>query len=299
LVVIPRYYEESRIVCEGEKVVWQDTTLTTTGKYERVFSSVSGCDSVVVMDLKVLPSNVEVFDTICMGMEYQFLDTLLRDAGEYVRTFQNVLRCDSTVHLYLHVVEPEPTVENDYVCEGELYNGYGYTRLNITQDTMLIQRISSPDGCDSLVHIYVDFIEKIEIDTTVVIADGDFYDFGENSLTKAGKYHEVFVSSAGCDSIVNLTLIVETGLDGVYAMPLVIAPNPVSSEEVSYISGNWTIEEQQGMRVDIVDARGEMIRSFCPTDYPIAIKGFAVRGIYFVRILTGTGDLYVGKIIVN
>jgi hypothetical protein len=251
------------------------------------------------MDLKVLPSNVEVFDTICMGMEYQFLDTLLRDAGEYVRTFQNVLRCDSTVHLYLHVVEPEPTVENDYVCEGELYNGYGYTRLNITQDTMLIQRISSPDGCDSLVHIYVDFIEKIEIDTTVVIADGDFYDFGENSLTKAGKYYEVFVSSAGCDSIVNLTLIVETGLDGVYAMPLVIAPNPVSSEEVSYISGNWTIEEQQGMRVDIVDARGEMIRSFCPTDYPIAIKGFAVRGIYFVRILTGTGDLYVGKIIVN
>ena len=299
LVVIPRYYEESRIVCEGEKVTWLDTTLTTTGRYERVFSSVSGCDSVVVMDLKVLPSNVEVFDTICMGMEYQFLDTLLRDAGEYVRTFQNVLRCDSTVHLYLHVVEPEPTVENDYVCEGELYNGYGYTRLNITQDTMLIQRISSPDGCDSLVHIYVDFIEKIEIDTTVVISEGDFYDFGENSLTKAGKYHEVFVSSAGCDSIVNLTLIVETGLDGVYAMPLVIAPNPVSSEEVSYISGNWTIEEQQGMRVDIVDARGEMIRSFCPTDYPIAIKGFAVRGIYFVRILTGTGDLYVGKIIVN
>ena len=54
------------------------------------------------------------------------MDTILTTSGLYDRTFQNMLRCDSTVHLHLTVAEPEPTIENDYICEGELYTGYGY-----------------------------------------------------------------------------------------------------------------------------------------------------------------------------
>jgi hypothetical protein len=36
-----------------------------------------------------------------------------------------------------------------------------------------------------------------------------------------------------------------------------------------------------------------------PTDYPIAIKGLVVRGVYFVRIVSGTGEVHVGRLVVR
>lgn len=299
LSVIPKYFEEQRYVCEGDKVEWLDTMLTTTGKYERVFENNNGCDSVVIMNLVVLPLEVEVYDTICLGEDYQFLDTIITETGVYVRTFQNMLRCDSIVHLHLTVAEPEPTIENDYICEGELYTGYGYNRLVITQDTMLIQRISQPDRCDSIVHIYVDYVETIEIDTIVHIMEGEVYEFGERTLSKAGNYREIFTSLAGCDSIVNLTIEVGTGFDDVYVLSLVIAPNPISGGETTYIIREWTAEEMQGLRIEVVDATGSVVVSEEPTVYPIAVEGLHVGGIYFVRVVDGMGGVHVGRIMRN
>ena len=299
LNVMPKYFETQRYVCQGNKVEWIDTVLTTTGRYQRVFENANGCDSVVIMDLHVLPSEVEVYDTICLGEDYQFLDTIISESGLYVRTFQNILRCDSTVYLHLTVAEPEPTIENDYICQGELYTGYGHSRITITQDTMLIQRISQPDRCDSLVHIYVDYVEVVEIDTTVFIQQGDYYDFGENTLTKPGYYREVFTSSAGCDSIVNLTLEVGTGLEGVYVLSLVIAPNPISGTETTYINHEWTAEQMQGLVFEVIDATGKVVRRQQPMTYPIAIESLPTSGIYLVRVIDGIGGLHIGRIVVR
>ena len=299
LSVIPRYYVESQVVCEGTQVQWIDTILTTTGRYERVYPTNNGCDSIVVMNFTVLPSEVEVYDTICLGEQYIFNDTILSEEGTYVRTFQNMLRCDSTVHLHLSVQVPEPTVENDYVCEGELYSGYGHSRITITQDTMLVQRFSYPDRCDSLVHVYVDFIERIEIDTTVVIAQGDIYEFGEQTLSKAGNYREVFVSTAGCDSIVNLTLTVGTGFDGIYVRNLVIVPNPVSTTGAFTLQADFTADERQNMLVEVFNAVGQRIYLVKPTIYPIEVEAMSAQGIYLVRVTTGVGTIYQSKVVVE
>ena len=298
LSVIPKYFEEQRHICEGDKVEWIDTVLTTSGKYERVFENSNGCDSVVIMNLVVLPSEVEVYDTICLGEDYQFLDTIITESGLYVRTFQNMLRCDSTVHLHLTVAEPEPTIENDYICEGELYTGYGHNRIVITQDTLLIQRISQPDRCDSIVHVYVDYIETVEIDTTIYIQEGEIYEFGDKTLSKPGKYSEIFTSSAGCDSIVNLTLEIGTGLEGVYVLSLVIAPNPISGGETTYINREWTAEEMQGLMLEVIDATGKVVVREEPMTYPIAVEGLPTGGIYLVRVVDGNGGVYIGRIVV-
>ncbi len=298
LSVLPKYFEQQRYVCEGDKVEWIDTVLTTTGRYERVFENSNGCDSVVIMDLYVLQSEVEVYDTICSGEDYQFLDTIITESGLYVRTFQNMLRCDSIVYLHLTVAEPEPTIENDYICQGELYTGYGYNKIVITQDTILIQRISQPDKCDSLVHIYVDYIETIEVDTIVRIMENEIYEFGDKTLSKSGNYREVFTSSAGCDSIVNLTLEVGTGLEGVYMLTLVIAPNPISGGETTYINSEWTTKEKQGLMLEVINATGKVVVREEPMTYPIAVEGLPTSGIYLVRVIDGTGGVHVGRIVV-
>jgi hypothetical protein len=85
----------------------------------------------------------------------------------------------------------------------------------------------------------------------------------------------------------------------VYALPLVVAPNPIRGGESTYVNRNWTLEEQRGLRVEVVDARGEVVMSYIPDNYPIEIVGLGTRGIYMIRIVSGIGDVYVGKLVVN
>ena len=140
----------------------------------------------------------------------------------------------------------------------------------------------------------------IVVDTSVEIEEGSFYEFGERTLTKPGVYTETFMTQGtSCDSVVNLTLEYITGLDGVYTFPLVIAPNPIKGGETTFVNKSWTAEEQRGLYVEVIDAQGEVIVSDYPTEYPILVDGLSVRGVYLVRIVSGTGDVYVGKLVVN
>jgi hypothetical protein len=90
-----------------------------------------------------------------------------------------------------------------------------------------------------------------------------------------------------------------TSLESIYALPLVIAPNPIKGGETTYVNKSWTAEEQQGLRVEVIDAQGEVVMNDYPTEYPIMITGLNIRGVYLVRIVSGTGDVYVGKLVVN
>jgi hypothetical protein len=140
----------------------------------------------------------------------------------------------------------------------------------------------------------------VVVDTIVEIAEGSFFEFGDRTLTKPGVYTETFMTQGtSCDSIVNLTLEYVTGLEGIYTLPLVIAPNPIKGGETTYVNKSWTAEEQRGLRIEVIDARGEVVMSDYPTEYPITITRLNVRGVYLVRIVSGTGDVYVGKLVVN
>ena len=57
------------------------------------------------------------------------------------------------------------------------------------------------------VHLSLNVITTYTINETVQICEGDIYSLGNQTLTKAGNYSETFQSTLGCDSTVNLTLI--------------------------------------------------------------------------------------------
>jgi L-2-hydroxyglutarate oxidase LhgO len=84
----------------------------------------------------------------------------------------------------------------------------------------------------------------------------------------------------------------------VYLLSLVIAPNPVSGGETTYINRDWTTEEMQGLRLEVVDATGKVVMRHQPTTYPIAVDGLPTAGIYLVRVIDGTGVVHFGRIVV-
>ena len=44
---------------------------------------------------------------------------------------------------------------------------------------------------------------------------------------------------------------------------------------------------------------GQVVMLDYPNTYPIEVANISVSGLYYVRIITGTGDLYIGKLIVK
>lgn len=300
LTVLQTRFEEEMTVCKGTSHIWLDTVLATTGVYERRYTNHIGCDSVYVIDFTVLEDQFTVDSTICYGKSVIFGTESHSVTGTYVVNFENYLGCDSVVTLNLTVTAPDTVAVEDISCEGHLYTGNGYINLEVTKDTVLFNPVKDAEGCITVTRVELDFVETVRVDTTVTIQDGEVYNFCGNSYTEAGTYVcDNLKTEQGCDSVVTLHLVVSTGVDMTKVQSLVLAPNPVRRGEVSYIHRTWTAEEQDGMVIETVNSLGQVIARETPDQFPIAVSTASVSGVYYIRIITGTGDVYIGGLVVK
>ncbi len=299
LNVSQREFEYTHYICEGSIYKWNDTILTTPGRHVRRHINRFGCDSIDIMNLIIIPREVNSSLSMCSGQIYYFGDTTLTTSGQYTKRFVNSLGCDSIVHLDLTVTPAPIGRYEDYVCEGQGYYNYGFMIDNITRDTLASRTIPLSNGCDSIVEVSLKFIPTAVENITVTIEPGESYELAGNTYTEPGNYTGRFYTELGCDSIVNLTLIVSTSVDNVYTLPVAVAPNPIRGGEVTYLVKDWTDEEKAGMTVEVLNSVGQRLMMFKPNSYPISIDGIYTAGVYHIRVISGTGDVYIGKLIVK
>lgn len=118
----------SASICQGGSYSFGSQTLTASGQYTETFTSVSGCDSTVTLNLNVtVPGTFPASQQICQGQSYTFGPQVLTQAGTYTQQFTTVAGCDSTVVLTLTIGNcgvPEATVgiQSAQICEGECIN---------------------------------------------------------------------------------------------------------------------------------------------------------------------------------
>jgi hypothetical protein len=94
-------------VTECNSYVWHkpngDTTITTSGVYTRTFRNVSGCDSVVTLNVTInhssQPTNLNITECDSYVWHRPNGDTTITTNGVYTRPFSNVNGCDSVVTL--------------------------------------------------------------------------------------------------------------------------------------------------------------------------------------------------------
>lgn len=93
----------------------------------------------------------------------------------------------------------------DTICKGEVYSNYGFDERETGFYTQNLQTIF---GCDSIVNLNLIVGEKYNDTIYANICEGEtFNEFGFTE-TKEGLYTHNFLSQYGCDSIVNLNLLV-------------------------------------------------------------------------------------------
>ncbi|MBK8706101.1 MAG: hypothetical protein IPN33_22765 [Saprospiraceae bacterium] len=120
LTVIPRIFTTiDTTVCQGFGVMVGNTNYTVTGNYVDTLSAVTGCDSIVTLNMTVVaPVFTDVSATICPGESFMVGDSVFTSPGAYQVLLRSSVNCDSFVNLQLSIlsVSAQIAAPNTITC---------------------------------------------------------------------------------------------------------------------------------------------------------------------------------------
>ena len=193
-------------ICEGDSLDFHGQMLTLAGHYSDTLSASTGCDSIVTLFLTVNPVTIiEFADEICPGGSYDFFGQTLTEEGVYSDTLQSVSGCDSIITLSLTVNQTYETPVAVNICEGDVYDFYGQS---LTDAGTYTQILSSVHGCDSTIMLTLTVNQPTSTQITETICEGNTFEFFGQALTEANTYYDTLINMHGCDSVIELTLVV-------------------------------------------------------------------------------------------
>ena len=221
-------------------------TYTSSGVYTQVLQNMSGCDSIITLNLTISGS----IDTLSLAScdNYIWNGQTYTASGFYRDTLVNAIGCDSILNLNLTINNSVATTLNTVICEGQNYAGYtasgtyintfigingcDSTRtLNLTvkpraystidasicqgesysgynTNGTFVDTLAALNGCDSIRTINLVVHPTRTTNRTASICEGTSYYAGGNNQTVSGTYRDTLQTYLGCDSIVITQLVV-------------------------------------------------------------------------------------------
>ncbi|MDX1909285.1 MAG: DNRLRE domain-containing protein [Bacteroidia bacterium] len=191
------------------------------------------------------------------------IDLVTSPAGAYTVTYVSTGLCPDTLTQNLSVLAEFETTDSLTICQGDTLLFGGQTLVNTGTYTAVF---TASQGCDSTVTLHLEVSAPLTLSFSATICKEETYQFGNQNLTQAGQYTQTFVSAAGCDSVVNLSLQV-TELDPT----ITLVPNfpPTLQAVMSEVTYQW-LDCGQGL----APIPGATDQSFVPVrngSYAVAI----------------------------
>ncbi len=193
-------------VCDGDSVMMLGTNYGATGSFVDTTVSANGCDSVITLNLTILPHTTTTVDTsLCDGLSFTMLGTAYNTTGTFVDTTVSANGCDSIVTLNLTILPHSATTVDTSVCQGDsvmmLGNNYGSAGSFV--DTTV-----SANGCDSVVTLNLTILPHSTTTVDTSVCDGDSVMMLGTNYGSTGSFVDTTISANGCDSIVTLNLTI-------------------------------------------------------------------------------------------
>ena len=196
-------------ICAGGRYNLNGFNVSQAGTHYRTAQSQNGCDSVIALHLSYYAAidTTKIKAAICKNAVYNLNGFHVNQAGIYHRTAQSLNGCDSVIQLNLTVSDVIRDTISTAICEGETYhlNGFNENLAGVYQ-----RMVQTANGCDSLVVLQLSVNPVSRTPLKQSICEGGIYVFGGQNLSTAGTYTQTLVNQYGCDSIVDLTLEVNS-----------------------------------------------------------------------------------------
>ena len=155
-------------ICDGDNYSVGDSTFTESGVYAVLLEGFAGCDSLVNLNLTVVPDQtIQLTQTICRGDTVFVGASAYMNSGLYTTQLFTAIGCDSTVILDLTVLEPVVETLSVTICAGESYVS-GADTFSVAGDYTL--QLLAVSGCDSILELTLNVLQvEANIATAVAI----------------------------------------------------------------------------------------------------------------------------------
>ncbi len=133
------YSSINRTICNGQFIVFNNRLLLSSGVYEDTFQNYLGCDSILTLNLYVIPKSIDTInESICKGDSILFNGHIIFNNGIYKDTLINYLGCDSLLILNLTVnLPPNITTSNSGATITALQVGASYQWINCDSNNII------------------------------------------------------------------------------------------------------------------------------------------------------------------
>ena len=284
-------------------------TYTSSGAYTETLMSLSGCDSIVTLNLTIISAeNYATTVSACDSYTWVVDGNIYTSSGTYSLTFTNAAGCDSILTLNLTINNSTVGSENAVGCNSYSWNGNIYNTSGIYTVSLV-----NAGGCDSTVTLNLTINS---VDTSVTLNDltftsnaiGGSYQWIDctngkmpipgateqwYTLTTNGSY-AVIVSENNCTDTSSCYDITTVGLsERVLTDGLKVFPNPTTGQLTLDLGARWN-----QVTIEVENLLGQVTSTTnfeTATKVTLAIEG--EPGIYFVKVRSTDGNMTTLKVL--
>lgn len=288
-----------------DSFVFNGIAYTESGTYRDTFTNVTGCDSIVKLDLTIQGVSHYSLTTDTACDSYTFMGTTYTESGYYADTLLNSTGCDSIIALELTLGYSS---ENDVTltaCDAYTLGDSTYT---ISGD--YTQVLTTVEGCDSTVHLDLNIVvsptASVVVSGTGLIANtADSYqwldcDNGYSAISGAtgqsfnpepiSNYAVVITNAAGCSDTSACYTAGTTGISELGSGNAVrYYPNP--TDGTLTIELHEAIQEGQLLITDVTGRVWYKAEQLNGRLFQIDMNYYAA-GVYFISLQRGKDRIH-------
>ncbi len=286
-------------ICQGETFFWHGRLLTEAGVYQTKLGKTQyGADSIEILTLIVdtLSTKTESAVVCRDDLPYLWRGQSLTTAGTYTAQAMSVFTCDTIVTLNLMVVTNDTIYTSASLCQGDslLWFGQQLSEAGVYHEIIG----TTIYGCDSVEQLTITLNPTFNDTVIIEISAADLpFEMNGVSLTSGGTYVSRGQSAFGCDSIVTLILDVPLNLDVVEDHQFVVSPNPVERGGTIVIEQSSTTTKSA--EINLYSANGKLLSRYEITENVSDIQMPEIAGLYILQMITKSGLVKYGKILVK
>jgi gliding motility-associated-like protein len=287
----------SRTICPGESVTVANQTFSAAGTFTINLTSGLNCDSTILLTVIQLPnSTTNLTQSICSGQSITIGNQTFSETGNYSVTLPAANGCDSIINLNLTVSDILTTDLILVVCTGTVITvgNQSYNQTGIYTDTL-----TSAQGCDSVINLNLTVTDTITETISATICEGERYPAGNQVFDQTGTYTIALTASAGCDSILVLSLTVLETVFETVNVTICSGDSVTIGNQIFKDEGNYAVllesaagcDSTVNLNLTVIQPKTTAVQeSICEgTSITIGNETFAEEGNYTINLIAADG----------